>query len=278
MSYVYPPFVNPNGPTYNRVMLAASVYTQKNSGHASLHTTDNRKGDPGTQKFRITLSSVKAIPVKIDWSTFGYIYAASTASLKFTIGTTTKTWNWTNGYQSDTGSLQVNVSGSVNLDVEITGLCKPGGTGGSPYYDGFYAYLNLNIVEAGTGSFATFGTGCAQGKIGAATVPTRGSPFTLTLTGDKPNASCALLWGYSKDYYQFIKLPLDLSYMGANGCFLNVGFNYPWYQKTDAQGDVSAQVYIPYWASGTLYAQWLIWDPTSPSTAPTLTQGAEIKY
>jgi hypothetical protein len=37
-------------------------------------------------------------------------------------------------------------------------------------------------------------------------------------------------------------------------------------------------VYIPYWASGTLYAQWLIWDPTSPSTAPTLTQGAEIKY
>ena len=42
----------------------------------------------------------------------------------------TKSYNYTSGYSTDNSSVEINVNGSVNVDVEITGQCKPG-TGGS---------------------------------------------------------------------------------------------------------------------------------------------------
>ena len=282
MSYVYPPFSYSGGITYNRVMLTASAYARKQSGHKSLHTTGTTKGDPGTQKYRITLTSTKATKVNMDFWAYGYVYDASSVALKFTDGTTTKSYAWTKpAYNYNNGQLTLNVNGTLNIDVDITGQCKPGTgtTGGNAYYDGFYAYLNCNFVETGNGSFTTFGTGCGTGTISAAGTPTKGSYFSIDLKGAPKSSSAALLWGTSKDYYQFLKLPLDLSYMGAKGCYLNVSFYYPWYRNTDASGNASAGLYLPWYTSGTYYAQWLVWDPKNPSAAlPQLTKGAAIKF
>ncbi|MCA8957413.1 MAG: hypothetical protein KDC87_15160 [Planctomycetes bacterium] len=278
-SYVYPPYSVPSGPTYNRVMLMASALTQKGSKHKSLHTTDAKKGDPGTQKFQISLSSAAPTKVKIDWYAYGYVYDASKVALKFSVASTTKSWNYTSGYNTDSGSLEIPVSGTVVVSCELTGACIPGtGGSGNAYYDGFYGYLNFNFTEVTTGSFTPFGQGCGTGTIGAKGTPTKGSQFTVTLNNAGANQVCALLYGYSKDYYQFIKLPLDLSYMGAKGCFLNVSFTYPWYRQADATGYADGTVYLSPYTSGTYYVQWLLWDPSQPATLPTLTRGAEIKY
>lgn len=282
MSTVSPPYASPfNNLTFNYVSINASAFALKGSALKSLRTTDNSQGKAGTQRFQITLASPTAIQVRMDYRAYGYVYDASTLALKFSDGgSNTRSYAWsTAGYNNDNNSITLTVNGSVTIDVELSGTCTPGSsTGGNTYYDGFSASFYANFLEVGNGSFKTFGRGCAKGKIAGSGTPTKGASYDILLQGDNPNRSCALLIGTSKDYYQFLKLPLDLGYMGATGCDLNVGFQYPWFRTTDAKGDATARVYLSPFQSGTYYVQWLVWDPTNPSQLPTLTEGAEVKF
>ncbi|RKZ12031.1 hypothetical protein DRQ53_15335, partial [bacterium] len=238
LSYVYPPYTIGTS-TVNRVVIAGAVQLRKKSGHLSLHTTGSAAGTVGTQNYRVSMTTAKPTQVKVDWTFFGAVYDASVFDIKFKQGNTSKSWTVNKpGQKLEQGAIFLNVKGTTSFDVEVKGVCKPGtGSNVSQSYEGFNGSLTLNFLEVGNGSFTTFGTGCSKGQIGTNGVPVRGSTFDIKLLGDVPNKPCALLFGTSKDKHGNIKLPFDLSPIGATGCFLNVNYVFPWGTTTDAAGN-----------------------------------------
>lgn len=276
LSSVYPPF-QIGSSISNRVKFASAVQVLKKSGHKSLHLTDTKAGAAGVQKFRVTLTTTKATPVKIDVTAFARIYDASDLGMKLTIGTMTRSWSRkTPGSKLDTDSFAMNVNGSAQIDVEMRGVTLPGtGTDASARYEGFSASLGLNFLVIGDGSFTKFGTGCAKGTLSSNGVPVRGSWFEVRLNGERPGALGICLFGDSRDKFGSVQLPLAY---GAKGCFLNIAYTSPWAGIVDSSGSLKLRSLVPaFLPTSKFYVQWLVVDLTNP-LATTSTRAAEVKY
>lgn len=261
----------------DRFGVSTRMYSRKGAGHKSLHTTGSASGAPGTQRFQVTLTSKTPAKVILDGWVYGYVYDNSTVTMKMTGGSINKTWSWNQpGYNRSQEVIKATVNGTLTLNVEVTGKVNPGA--GNGYYDGFYGSLYFYVREDRQGSFKLFGKGCGNAVLGSKGQPQKGGWFTVTLDKAPAGAPVAFLFGRSKDWLHFLKLPLDLSYMGANGCALNVGFTYPINRKADAAGHAEYRLYLSRYYSGTYYVQWVVADLKANAAGITLTRGGEIKY
>lgn len=123
------------------------------------------------------------------------------------------------------------------------------------------------------GSYQVFGTGCTgttrtMPELGWDGQPLIGNSMNVNL-GRAPASGFALLTiGLSDTVYNSTPLPLDLSSIGAPGCFLRTSVGATLFAATDASGNATAPVAIP--ASGALisvdfYDQWFVYSPGANS-------------
>lgn len=124
------------------------------------------------------------------------------------------------------------------------------------------------------GVTVSFGKGCPgqHGKVPVAStaggLPKAGNQgWTHLLTDVRPNRAVALLIGESKDKWGGNQLPLDLSIIKANGCFL---YTVPTVQlNTIAVGGIAtAKTPIPpvtIFVGFPAFAQWLVLDDQAPN-------------
>ncbi len=179
-------------------------------------------------------------------------------------------------YKYDHNQIPISINGTKTLTVELAGKCVP--TRPLYYYSGYYEYLYFYVLEYSTATWTIKGKGCGSPKLGppSTTVPKPGY-FSINLTNAPANTPILALFGTSDKYFWFLKLPIDLSYMGATGCYLQVGFRYPYGRKTDSQGNASWRFYISNYYSGTYYFQWVVYDPKAPGGIY-LTKYGELKF
>lgn len=118
------------------------------------------------------------------------------------------------------------------------------------------------------------GSGCvgstnAVPRIGATYRPAIGETIRLNLSRTKGNVPAILVLGLSTTRWNQMPLPLDLAFLGMPGCSLLVSpdaFMSLTTEGSGARGRASVQIQIPNDAAlrgQTIYAQWLIGDPTS---------------
>jgi len=276
----YPPYRHQSWVVSNRVAVSFSLRSLKKGGYKSLHTTGSKGGNPGAQKFRVTLKSGPAIKITMNWTVQGTIYDNGTVSTKFAIGSTTKSLaNSTVGTKRDSGSFPVAVHGTTTMDIEIQGTVSPGANNASTStYEGAAAALTFTFSYQPNSSFTNFGKSCGGLVMGSKGQLKRGNTFRVTLDKAPAKARSALLLAFNKDSWKNNKLPLNLSFMGASNCWLNVDWVYPMYHLADSTGHSEQVIYLsPYAAYGTYYVQWLVFDSNAPGGL-TLSQGAQIKY
>jgi len=78
-------------------------------------------------------------------------------------------------------------------------------------------------------TFTSFGKGCAATTtptaLSATTLPRIGTTFTLSVSNLQPFYPGLLLFGFSNSTWNGVPLPLDLSFLGMNGCNLLVSWD-----------------------------------------------------
>ncbi len=97
-------------------------------------------------------------------------------------------------------------------------------------------------------------------------MPSSGSTdFALTVSNAATNVPAFLLLGVSDSVWQHVPLPLDLSLVGAPGCFLNVSMDDGMLTSTDASGRAVIELPLPHPAPLGLrfFAQWAVFDQAS---------------
>jgi hypothetical protein len=86
------------------------------------------------------------------------------------------------------------------------------------------------VFSAATpGSYSTFGSGCAAtttpAALSATTLPKINTTFHLRVSNLRPLSPGILLFGFSDTTWNGIPLPLDLAFLGMNGCNLLVSWD-----------------------------------------------------
>lgn len=121
-------------------------------------------------------------------------------------------------------------------------------------------------------SFTTFGSGCAgsNGRVpamGASGAPQIGTNFALQLSSALPNTTAYAFLGMSNGLWAgAFNLPFDLGPYGAPTCMILVDLLAEAAMPTDGLGAASLQLGVPNLAAMagvSLYAQWLVVDPTA---------------
>ncbi len=260
---------------FNRVYISNYAYARKGSGHKSMGTTSDKAGNYGYQVYKVTLSGTGS--VLLDLRAYAYVYDNASVDLQILSGSNVLYRKSVNrkGYNYEYKKIPVVVQGKKVLTVKFKGYCTPGpGTG---YADGYYGSLYFYILPRGGATWTVKSGGCPNPKpvLGPASTGnvTKGTYFDVTLSGAPAGAPVLALWGTSDKLFYFLKLPIDLSYMGANKCFLNVGFRWPYPRKADSRGKADFRLYVSRYYSGTYYFQWVVFDPNYPGGLKTTDYG-----
>lgn len=114
----------------------------------------------------------------------------------------------------------------------------------------------------------TFGVGCGDPStpvISASGFSVVGEQFSVELTNAPIVSVCALFIGASNTTWDGVSLPLDLSSLGFNACFMNVAPNAIVPSATNVNGEANATFTIPNTGllGTTFYWQWLVATPGS---------------
>ncbi len=266
--------------SFNRVYVSSYAYARKGSGHKAMGTTKDTSGNWGEQLYKVALSGNGT--VVLDLRAYLYIYDNASARVELWDGNTRLYGKSANakGYSYEYKKINLTVSGNKNLTVKVYGHCVPGQ--GSGYADGYYTSLYFYILPRGGAQWTLKGGGCSGSANPALGPPnnnnvTKGTYFDVTLSGAPANAPALALWGTSDTLFYFLKLPLDLGYMGATGCKLNVGFRWPYSRQADGNGKASFRFYVSKYYSGTYYFQWVVFDPAYPGGLKTTHYG-QLKF
>ncbi len=130
------------------------------------------------------------------------------------------------------------------------------------------------------GSFTKFATGCA-GSNGTplhdgAGNPTVGNTIAMTVE-NAPFSKLAVLYvGASKTYWDRIPLPLHLSFLGANGCYLRVSPDLSFQTMTGRTGTGAVQLQVPnttHLVGLILHTQFVCVDPGANALGLTYSNG-----
>jgi hypothetical protein len=136
---------------------------------------------------------------------------------------------------------------------------------------------NVLLEGAAPGGNFTFGSGCA-GTGGV--VPTIGanSPpmvpnlgYAVTLSGALPGTAAVLVVGFSDTMWLAFPLPLNLAFVLAPACFLNVSVDIQIPTATSGAGTASQLLPIPPLpglVGASLYSQWGVIDPGAAGPLP----------
>lgn len=135
------------------------------------------------------------------------------------------------------------------------------------------------------GAIAYFGTGCA----GTKGVPTHtvtgtlrvGDPITYSLGNARNLTPDVLYFGVSKTTWGATPLPLDLGFVGAPSCFVNVALNVSLSGATGITGLDTNVLNVPTNAGligGTIYAQYVVADPGINGLGIVTTRGAAVTF
>jgi len=276
------PPLNVGASSQNRVAIESRSYAKKTTLVPSLFTTGAVPGQPGTQRFRITLSSSTPQNVELDTWCQGRNIGNATHSISMMFGATTQTWSYVAGqpFSADHQVWPIVLNGVMTVDVEIVGQVTPG-PGGGLYSDGYDTRWSMTVVPINTGAISYWGTGCGSATLSHVGVPTTGSMFTLNVTGAPAGAPVFFVLGTTTQFVPFLGmlLPLDLGAYGAPGCTLYVGSPALWWlQPGSGLGQTSIDLYLNPWYSGLYHVQGLVFDPVANNLGVTLTQAATLNY
>lgn len=147
--------------------------------------------------------------------------------------------------------------------------------------------IELRLPSGGT---APYGAGCVGGSgipaiFSTGGLPYAGNPiFRLHLARAAPSSAALLAVGLSPTLWPQtgLPLPLDLSLVGASGCWLLAAPEISLATGTTPQGDASFVLPIPF-APGLpglhAYAQWIVLDPLAPRPLPlALSPGLDLRF
>lgn len=126
---------------------------------------------------------------------------------------------------------------------------------------------------------AVFGATCHGAAIGKVGLPQLNTTnFQVTLDKAPASASGFFIVGLSKDKWGAINLPLNLVFLGAGGCFMNVSLDLMLGAATNAAGNAAMPITIPNTPAlvdQTIFVQWAIDGVGVPSKMVT-TEGLQI--
>lgn len=137
------------------------------------------------------------------------------------------------------------------------------------------------LATGANAQVSSFGNACAGGSgttptLTTDTAPIGGTAFNLEVEGP-PTTACILVVGASNTLWGGIPLPLDLSFLPAPGCDLNVSFDFSIAFGTDGNGEAL----IPATLNNTsvpLYLQVLAIDPALDfSTILGISEGLSVQ-
>ena len=103
----------------------------------------------------------------------------------------------------------------------------------------------------------------ASPRLEAQGLATIGMPTTLTLSQGLENSAAGLIFGFSNKKLGTIGLPLELSGLGAKGCFALTSIEHIHAMSLDKDGEASVDLLFPLYRSmigATLYTQSLVLD------------------
>jgi hypothetical protein len=127
-----------------------------------------------------------------------------------------------------------------------------------------------------------FGSGCTASSgvpvISASGAPRLGSNLRIHLTSAPANAPAVLWLGPTRDSFRGVRLPIDLTPIGAGGCTLLVGGVDFQAVRTDGSGGASTPIVIPAdprLADGRFFAQWLVIEPSANPAGLVASAGLE---
>jgi len=278
---VTPP-LNVGPSAQNRVAFESRIYAKTNTLVSDLFTTDGNSAQPGTQRFRITITSPTPQNVNLDVWSMGQSFGNSSIVTTMTAGALNQSWTHTygNGYTTDRQIFPVVVNGTLVVDVDITGSCTPG-PGGNPYHDGYDTRWSLTVVPINTGVISYWGTGCGPATLGHIGTPTTGSQFTLNVANAPANAQVFFAIGTTTTFVPFLglPLPLDMTPYGAPGCTLYIGSPAPWWiPASQLAGNNQLTLYLSPWLSNTWHIQGLVFDPALNNLGLQMTQAGTLNY
>ena len=266
--------------TYNYVSIYNYAVLRNGSASTGAGTTKDATGAAGKQIYTITLKGNG--PVVLDTRLYGNIYGNSTATMTLKGGGIDKTWSYSvNGYNYKPEKFNLTVSGTTTLTFTTDAKVTPSGPSPGKYYNGYFAGIYINVLDASPGTFTVDGTlGCTTTySLAGVGTPQRGTYFDMKIKGMAKDQACFFLYGTNKDTFQgFLKLPLPLGYMGAPGCKLGVDFYFPWARTADAAGEATMRLYLSQYYSGTYYIQGLVMDSTANTAGLVLTGLGKLKY
>jgi len=151
----------------------------------------------------------------------------------------------------------------------------------SPHYQRLLTQRGFRWVGPSTDSWA-WKINCTASKqvpaIANSGDPSLGNTkFKLLLTRANANLAAAAIIGSSNTTWGSVKLPLDLSGIGANGCSLLVSLDLLFGSKTDKNGTAELPLSIPKDTAlkgKSFYAQWLVFDQSANAFGIVLSDGA----
>ncbi len=176
-------------------------------------------------------------------------------------------------------------------------IVKSGASTGSSYayYYSDWAYDRVNYpvsyiyspTPSATFGYGTFGFGPILGfmkpasnnavpLLSATGTPEIGQSFALNLRQAKANTVAAVMLGASATNWGSVKLPFDLTPLGATSCFLYVSPDFLLPLKTDANGTGALTLPVPLdktLIQGLFHVQTLIVDPTANKFGLVFTNG-----
>lgn len=264
------------------VAIESKAFAKKGTVVPTLFTTGATPGQPGTQTFRVTLTSAQSQNVDLEVWASGQNYGNAAIATAMTLGTTTHNWSWQfgQGYVSNHITIPHTVNGTSTIDVTITGQVTPG-TGGGAWTDGYDVRWSMTVVPINPGTISYYGQGCGQATLGHIGTPMTGSHFTLAVNNAPPGAPVYFMIGTQNLIVPFLglTLPYDLSAVGAPGCWLLVGSPALfWIVGGDPAAPNTLSLYLSPWRSGTYYVQALVFDPAANPAGQTFTQAAQITF
>ncbi len=175
------------------------------------------------------------------------------------------------------GANQWNLVGAAFNSVDVIDriVMDPGGID---------SLIELDELRVGTtweaATHGHFGSNCHGAQIDSSGLPTVGSTtFGVGLTGAPNGASTFMIIGINKDVWGTSNLPLNLGFMGAATCSMNVAPIFYFGGATSGTGTSSFPVIIPNdttLVGASVFAQWAIDGKGIPTSSLVTTSGLQI--
>lgn len=147
--FVSPPNAGPFGvlPGDGGVQLSSSASAARGSSFRSLHTSGDPAGNPGAQRYDVTLTNPGPTRAEVLLRVQAKLLdPSSTASIRVTGGGIQETWTWTGPTSAfDRKVLPVQFRDALVLRVEMSGLTAA--PGGGVFGDGFDTTLRIHASQ-----------------------------------------------------------------------------------------------------------------------------------